>query len=192
MKLDDIQMPSLDPTPRPMMEDTASIVPDAVTQQEDVVVPPQPVNQEDENDENDDDNGNHNNSGGDSRSPLQNVEDDDFTATAHSKKQRRCSILEDWHQQLHQIWDQAESKTDKETSSVAKQRAFEETIQLLISRVDELIGDGLQAYQALERTVVEAKLLREQCTYKDKELDRLRVCEQKNRESIKVLEEVDC
>ena len=184
-------MSSLDPTPRPMMEDTASIVPDVVIQQEDVVVSPQPVNQEDENDENDD-NGNHNNSGGDSRSPLQDIDDDDFTVTAHSKKQRRCSILEDWHQQLHQIWDQAESKTDKETSSVAKQRAFEETIQLLISRVDELIEDGLQAYQALERTVVEAKLLREQCIYKDNELDRLRVCEQKNRESIKVLEEVDC
>jgi hypothetical protein len=73
---------------------------------------------------------------------------------------------------------------DNVEESTAKDSAG--TWKSITNMANELIQDGVRAYQELERTQQKLKITQEDCVAKTREIERLRASEQKSRDSIGV------
>lgn len=105
--------------------------------------------------------------------------DDDDTTTNTSTK-RRLQEDDDRLQQLDEIWKKQKENNDP------KEQAIQETWKLISNSVDEVIQNGIHAYQEWERAQQQLKVVQEDCSAKSREIERLKASEQKSRESIGV------
>ena len=67
-----------------------------------------------------------------------------------------------------------------------KEKAYKATLAILMDEVESLLRSGLEAFHNWEKTAHENMILKEELKGKEMELERIRVAEEKNRETIKV------
>jgi hypothetical protein len=94
-----------------------------------------------------------------------------------------------------ETWREYDS-TDSTTASAKRLRhdnvgettgkEFSGTWKSITNMANELIQDGVRAYQELERTQQKLHITKEDCVAKTREIERLRASEQKSRDSIGV------
>jgi Tfp pilus assembly pilus retraction ATPase PilT len=109
----------------------------------------------------------------------QNKEDDHSMEADTTTKKRPRYYEDDYLQPMEDIWSHQQKKGNRE-------EAIKETWKLMTKYVDELIQDGIFAHQECERFQQKLKVAEEDSAAKTRELGRLRVSDQKARESIAV------
>jgi hypothetical protein len=108
------------------------------------------------------------------------VSTNDGNATTNTSTKHRLKEDDDRLQQLDEIWKKQKENID------TKEQAVQETWKLISNSVDEVIQNGIYAYQEWERAKQQLHVVQEDCSSKSREIERLKASEQKSRESIGV------